>query len=71
MKSVQGSDDEPWRGRVMQFDLGHTTLSVAFYVRHNIARDKWVRESRRVDRVHLNNVVGVSKGCWIGTTFLL
>lgn len=67
---VEGSDADPWIGRVIQFDLGHGTLSVAFYVRYNVDRDKWVRESRRVDIVHLNRAIGIAQGNWIGTTFL-
>lgn len=70
MVLVKGCDMEPWRGRVVEFDLGRDMLSIAFYVKHRTERDTWVKESRRIDRVHLNSVVGVVKGNWIGETFL-
>ena len=57
MVLVQGSVMEPWRGHVVEFDLGHDVLSIAFYVKHRTERDTWVKESRRIDRVHLNTVV--------------
>ena len=59
-----------WSGRITHIDRGSDILSVAFYVRHSVEKDKWVRESRLIDRLHVNSVVGVLKGMWIGTTYL-
>ena len=55
---------------MLHYDHGNETLSVAFYVEHQREPGAWVRESRRVDRVHMNSVVRLAVGPWIGTSFL-
>ena len=70
MVLIQGSDPQPWKGRVLDFDSVQRILSVVFYVEHASEHGTFVRESRHVDRAHVNSVVGIAEGSWIGTSYL-
>lgn len=70
MVLVQGSDKDPWRGRVISHNTGSDLVSVAFYIEDGSHRGVWVKESRRVDKVNINSIVGVGAGQWIGHSFL-
>ena len=63
---VKGDHNDVWYGRVVGCDSIDKTkpIRVNFYIESPRHSNQFKRESRRIDEVHMNSVVGIAEGRW-------
>ena len=63
---VKGDHNDVWYGRVVGCDSIDKTkpICVNFYIESPRHSNQFKRESRRIDEVHMNSVVGIAEGRW-------
>ena len=65
---MRGDSDELWLAHIQVVNKVTKTCNVYFYVPYEDDSNKYHKESGgRLERVHLNSIIGTSKGNWLSS----
>lgn len=62
MVDIQG-DGEVWKAKVVGFSLSQQSIRGSFFIHTD--NDIWAPDASRVQDIHFNSILGISKGIWL------